>query len=132
MNFNKVINKYFNIKLLFVIVDMSVCKPIVKFVVFLILLITKCAQPFKKIHIYIYFNVKFWAYTMGTGLLLVGNYLFIFVLLGALGLGLVYILSLNLFLFTFLTFFFLRIPNIFNTHTGRREKVLKNLTVVYI
>ena len=106
MNFNKVINKYFNIKLLFVIVDMSVCKPIVKFVVFLILLITKCAQPFKKIHIYIYFNVKFWAYTMGTGLLLVGNYLFIFILLGALGLGLVYILSLNLFLFTFLTFFF--------------------------
>ena len=51
--------------------DMSVCKPIVKCVVFLTSLIIKnkkSAQPFENIYIYIFLIIKFGPFTMGGGL----------------------------------------------------------------
>ena len=50
MSFNNVINVY--LKYIFVISNMSICKSIVKFVIFITLLIIKCAQQFKKIYIF--------------------------------------------------------------------------------
>ena len=50
MSFNNVINKY--LKYFFVISNMSICKLIVKFVVFITSLIMKSAQPSEKIHIF--------------------------------------------------------------------------------
>ena len=50
MSFNNVINGY--LKCFFVIGNMSICKSIIKFVIFLTSLIIKSAQQFEKIHIF--------------------------------------------------------------------------------
>ena len=50
MSFNNVINVY--LKYIFVISNMSICKSIVKFVIFITSLVIKCAQQLKKIHIF--------------------------------------------------------------------------------
>ena len=63
---------------------MTICKPIVKFVIFLTSLIKENAQPLKNIYNFI----KIWPLTMGSGVFFPkGNFFFD----GALGLGLNYL-----------------------------------------